>query len=28
MRTVREFAAHEVLRVLSGQAALSPVNVV
>jgi len=28
MRTVREFAAHEVVRVLSGQAALSPVNVV
>ena len=28
MRTVREFAAHEVLRVLSGQGALSPVNVV
>ena len=28
MRTVREFAAHEVVRVLSGQEALSPVNVV
>jgi D-3-phosphoglycerate dehydrogenase len=28
MRTVREFPAHEVVRVLSGQAALSPVNVV
>jgi D-3-phosphoglycerate dehydrogenase len=26
MRTVREFAAHEVVRVLSGQAPLSPVN--
>jgi D-3-phosphoglycerate dehydrogenase len=28
MHTVREFAAQEVVRVLSGQAALSPVNVV
>ncbi|GIL29435.1 C-terminal binding protein [Actinocatenispora comari] len=26
MRTVREFAAHEVVRVLTGQAPLSPVN--
>jgi len=26
IRTVREFAASEVVRVLSGQAALSPVN--
>jgi D-3-phosphoglycerate dehydrogenase len=28
MHTVREFAAHEVVRVLSGRGALSPVNVV
>jgi lactate dehydrogenase-like 2-hydroxyacid dehydrogenase len=28
MRTVPEFAAHEVVLVLSGQRALSPVNVV